>query len=57
MTQKILNHFMILSVHNKRTDNLDLVVVANDFCSSKKKRWNGFGNFQQKYFSVLKDVN
>ena len=48
---------MILSVHKERKGNLDLVVVANIFCSGKEKRWNTFGNFQQKDFPVLKDVN
>ena len=48
---------MILSVHKERTDNLDLVVVVNDFCSGKEERWNTFCNFKQKDFPVLKDVN
>ena len=48
---------MILSVHKERTDNLDLVVVANDFCIGKEERWNYFGNFQQKNFPVWKDIN
>ena len=48
---------MILSIHKERTDNLDLVVVANNFCSGKEERWNTFGNFQLKDFPVLKDVN
>ena len=48
---------MILSVHKERTDNLDLVVVANDFCKEKEERQNTFGNFQQEDFTVLKDVN
>ena len=38
MTQKRLNHCMILSVHKERTDNLDLAVVANDFCCGKEER-------------------
>ena len=38
MTQKRLNHCMILSVHKERTDNLDLSVVANDFCCGKEER-------------------
>ena len=57
MTEKRLNHCMILSFHKERTDNLDLIVVANDFYSKKEKRWNTFGNFQQKDLPVLKDVN
>ena len=52
MTQKRLNHCMILSVHKERIDNLDLVAVANDFCSGKEERWNTLGNFQQKDFPV-----
>ena len=37
MTQKRLNHCMILSVHKERTDDLVLVVVANDFCIVEKR--------------------
>ena len=48
MTQKIFKHCMILSVHTESTDNLHLIVVANDIFSGKDKRWNTFGNFQQK---------
>ena len=54
---KRLNHCMILSVHKERTDNLDIVVGGNEFCSGKDERGNTFGNFQQKDFPVLKDVN
>ena len=57
MAQKRPNHCMILSVSKERIDNLDLVVIANDFCSGKEERWNTFDNFQQKVFPVLKDVN
>ena len=57
MIQKKLNRCMILLVHKERTDNLDPVVVANDFCSGKEERRNTFGNFQQNDFPVLKDVN
>ena len=48
MTLKIFKHCMILSVHTESTDNLHLIVVANDIFSGKDKRWNTFGNFQQK---------
>ena len=48
---------MIFLVQKERTDNLDLVVVANDFFSGKEEWWNTFGNFQQKDFPVLKEVN
>ena len=57
MTQKRINHCMILLVHKERTGNPDLVVTANDFCSEKGEQWNTFGNFQQKDFPVLKDIN
>ena len=57
MTQKRLNHCIILSVHKERPDNLDLVAVANDCCREKEEHWNTFGSFQQKDFPVLKDVN
>ena len=57
MTEKRRNHCMIFSVQKERTDNLDLVVVANDFFSGKEEWWNTFGNFQQKDFPVLKEVN
>ena len=48
---------MILSVHKARADNLDLLVVENDFCSGKEEQWNTFGNFQQKDFPAVKDVS
>ena len=57
MTQKRLNHCMIISVRKERTDNLDPAAAAIDFCSGKEERWNTFGNFPQKDFPVLKDVN
>ena len=57
MIQKRLNHCMILSLLKEITDNVDLVVVANDFCSGKEERRKAFGNFQQNDFPVLKDVN
>ena len=48
---------MTLSVHKERVYNLDVVVVANYFCSGKEERCNTFGNFQQNDFPLLKDVN
>ena len=57
MIQKRLNCCMILSVHKERADNLDLLVVENDFCSGKEEHWNTFGNFQQKDFPAVKDVS
>ena len=57
MIQKRLNCCMILSVHKERADNIDLLVVENDFCSGKEEQWNTFGNFQQKDFPAVKDVS
>ena len=57
MTQKRLNHCMILSVHKERVYDLDVVVAANGFCSGKKDWWNTFDNFRKKDFPILKDVN
>ena len=37
LTQKRLNHCMILSVHKEIVYDLDLVVVANDICSGKEE--------------------
>ena len=51
MTQKSLNNCMISSIYKQRTDNLDIVVVVNDFCSGKEERWSTFGNFQEKDFA------
>jgi len=41
MTQKRLNH-----VHKDRTDELDLINVANDFVSGSEHRLSIFGKFQ-----------
>ena len=57
MTHKKLNHCTILLVHKERTDNLDLIVMANGYFSGKEEQWNTFGNFQQKDFPAVKDVS
>jgi len=46
MTQKRLNHVMLLHVHKDRTDELDLIDVANDFVSGSEHRLSIFGKFQ-----------
>ena len=47
MTQKRLNHMMMLHVHKERTDALDLIDVANDFVSLSEHRLSIFGKFQE----------
>ena len=45
MTQKRVNHVVLLHTHKSCTDNLDLVAVAQEF-SSANNHWRAiFGNF------------
>ena len=46
MTQNRLNHLMVLTVHKERTDNLDLLDVANAFISGSEHRLYTFGVFK-----------
>ena len=46
MTQNRLNHLMVLTVHEERTDNLDLLDVANVFISGSEHRLYTFGVFK-----------
>ena len=45
MTQSRLNHLMILHIHRKLTDKLNLTAVANEFVSGSEHRSTLFGNF------------
>ena len=45
MTQKRLNSLMILHVHKDKTDNLDLLKVANEFVCDHERRQFIFGKF------------
>ena len=45
MTQKRLNHLMVLYVHKNLTDSLDLVQVSNEFVSGSEHRMTVFGTF------------
>ena len=47
MLQSRLNHIMMLNVHNDRTDNLNLIDVANDFVHSSSHRLELFDRFQE----------
>ena len=46
MTQKRLNHIMMLHVHKGKTNALDLIDVANNFVSGSEHRLSIFGKFQ-----------
>lgn len=45
MTQGRLNHCMLLSIHKEKTENVNLVAVANEFCSGNEERVRTFGRF------------
>ena len=45
MTQKRLNHLVILHSYQQRTDKLDLLNIAVDFSSRNNRRQLFFGNF------------
>lgn len=45
MTQKRLNHVILLHTHKQRTDDLDLVSIARDFTEANSRRKAFFGNF------------
>ena len=38
MTRQRLNHFMLLHVHKRYTDDLNVVNVANDFIANNEHR-------------------
>ena len=45
MTQKRLNHVILLHTHKQRTDDLNLIKVAQDFATVNNRRRAFFGNF------------
>jgi hypothetical protein len=45
MGQERLNHLMVLTVHQDKTDTINLKSVANDFVSLNNTRRNVFGKF------------
>ena len=51
MAQQRLNNLMILHVHKSHIDNLNLVVVANDFIDGSDHRKKFFGSeFKQSEY-------
>ena len=45
MTQKRLNHVILLHTHKQRTDDLDLISIARDFTGTNSRRKDFFGDF------------
>ena len=45
LNQEHLNHFMLLNVHKKLTDSIDLNLVAKTFVQRNERRINFFGKF------------
>ena len=45
MTEKRLNHCLLLHVHKELTDSVDLVAVAKEFIDSYDERKKYFGHF------------
>lgn len=45
MTQKRLNHILLLHTHQQRTDELSLLAIAQDFVTRNNRRKLFFGNF------------
>ena len=44
MTQRRLNHLMLLHIHKDKTDNIDLKEISNDFACNEN-RLSAFGQF------------
>ena len=44
-TDNILNHLMTLHIHKEKTDMLDLIEIANEFCERNERRKAKFGKF------------
>ena len=44
MTQQRLNHCMLLHIHHKQTDNLDLYLIAKDFIQKNERRRKFLGD-------------
>ena len=45
MSQKRLNHVVLLHTHKERTDALDLLTIAKEFVSANDRRRCYFGHF------------
>ena len=54
MSQEILNHCMLLSIHKEKTIEINLSNAANVFCEANEKRRRTFGVFYVEDFLQLK---
>ena len=50
MSQEILNHCMLLSIHKEKTNEINLSNAANVFCEANEKRRRTFVYFMLKTF-------
>ena len=50
MSQERLNYLMLLSTHKEKTDELDLIKVAHDFCEGNRDRFSSLVCSQNKTF-------
>ena len=55
MSQERLN-YLLLSTHKEKTDTLDLIKVANDFCEGNRDRFSSFGVFAEEDFLKLSPI-
>ena len=54
MSQERLNHLMLLTIHKEKAESLDLVVIANSFCTENRDMLYTFGKFSKKdYLKIL----
>lgn len=45
MSQKRLNHIMLLNINHERVDNLDMNIIAYQFVQGSEHRLRQFGRF------------
>ena len=50
ISQERLNYLMLLSTQKEKTDELDLIKVAHDFCGRNRDRFISFGVFTEEDF-------
>ena len=56
MSRERLNLLMLLSTHKEKTDELDLIKVAHDFCEGNRDRFSSFGVFTEEDFPKISPV-
>ena len=53
MTQKRLNHCMLLHIHKEKTDELDLLWLGNEFTKPVANRCRNFGKFSEADIGII----